>query len=463
MKHLIIGLLIVFALFQLFGLVWSASGPRHSETLSRLMEAPPRNLLDPNHNGYLYLLGFAAGSSLDPVKIGYEIWVENQHPSGSAAFNYDKPGRSDLRLALSPDQAFPAWHVENPLKAFRTEEVRARLSSGHNQVFVNRYERWLTMKFEDWGFGRPGIARYEEIFLAHRLYLADGFSRHTTIGVERLQKDLLAWRLVLRHASTIAMKVAAQIAIWDDLSLASFLLSQHHVDKSTLSALSLVVSPLTQDEYALRWPMQHQFTLDINGAGPSIMNSAMRSDESDPGRGWFSHAARLSEQAFDKIERPMARSLFGLPSLRPQSWDGYAVFYDTLIRASLAGQENTTGAQNVPHLTDRSFLDKLFNPIHFEPDWGSFKHQLIETDARLRLASLQIALRRPSPQPAIPTRLAEIGSGYYDPFTGLPMLWSPTQRKIYSVGKDRLDDGGDNSFDISVPAVISVAASTTIR
>ena len=36
------------------------------------------------------------------------------------------------------------------------------------------------------------------------------------------------------------------------------------------------------------------------------------------------------------------------------------------------------------------------------------------------------------------------------------MLWSPTQQKIYSVGKDRYDDGGDPSFDISVPAIVSL-------
>jgi hypothetical protein len=31
------------------------------------------------------------------------------------------------------------------------------------------------------------------------------------------------------------------------------------------------------------------------------------------------------------------------------------------------------------------------------------------------------------------------------------MLWSATREKIYSVGKDGLDDGGESSFDISVP------------
>jgi hypothetical protein len=40
---------------------------------------------------------------------------------------------------------------------------------------------------------------------------------------------------------------------------------------------------------------------------------------------------------------------------------------------------------------------------------------------------------------------------YFDPFTGFPMLWSPTQKRLYSVGKDGLDDGGDPTFDISVP------------
>ncbi|HKO30250.1 MAG TPA: hypothetical protein VJU54_03870, partial [Nitrospiraceae bacterium] len=78
-----------------------------------------------------------------------------------------------------------------------------------------------------------------------------------------------------------------------------------------------------------------------------------------------------------------------------------------------------------------------------------------ELDARLRLASLQIALRHPSAQTTVPNQLAQVGLSYYDPFSGLPMLWSPTQQKIYSVGKDRFDDGGDTSFDISVPAIVS--------
>jgi hypothetical protein len=77
---------------------------------------------------------------------------------------------------------------------------------------------------------------------------------------------------------------------------------------------------------------------------------------------------------------------------------------------------------------------------------------------RLRLASLQIVLRHSSAQTTVPNRLAQVGSSYYDPFSGLPMLWSPMQQKIYSVEKDRYEDGADASFDISVPAAVSPAA-----
>jgi hypothetical protein len=101
-------------------------------------------------------------------------------------------------------------------------------------------------------------------------------------------------------------------------------------------------------------------------------------------------------------------------------------------------------------------VETLVSPNPFEPDWDPFHYQLRETDARLRLASLQVVLRRPSAQTTVPNRLAQVGSSYYDPFSGLPMLWSPTQQKIYSVGKDRYDDGGEASFDISVPAIVAL-------
>lgn len=133
----------------------------------------------------------------------------------------------------------------------------------------------------------------------------------------------------------------------------------------------------------------------------------------------------------------------------------YATYYDAMIHATEAGQSTLPTIHELAGTSRNGILENFVSPNSFEPDWDPFQYQLRETDARLRLASLQAVLQRPSPQSTVPNRLAQVGSAYYDPFSGLPMLWSPTQQKIYSVGKDRYDDGGDPTFDISVSASVS--------
>ena len=134
----------------------------------------------------------------------------------------------------------------------------------------------------------------------------------------------------------------------------------------------------------------------------------------------------------------------------------YATYYDAMIHTEETGQSTLPKLYELAGTARQGIVESLVSPNSFEPDWDPFHYQLRETDARLRLASLQVVLRRPSAQTTVPNRLAQVGSSYYDPFSGLPMLWSPTQQKIYSVGKDRYDDGGDVSFDISVPAIVSL-------
>ena len=75
----------------------------------------------------------------------------------------------------------------------------------------------------------------------------------------------------------------------------------------------------------------------------------------------------------------------------------------------------------------------------------------METDARLRLVGLQVRLRTPSQDSSLVTRIAQAGPGFYDPFTELPMLINATRGVLYSVGMDHKDDGGDSTFDVSVP------------
>ena len=457
MKHLIISVVVLWALFQISSLIWSSKGQPPSATFTRLLEPPQHRLVDPYENGYFYLLGFAAAASLDPAKVGHEIWLETTAAQSAREFDYDKPGRSELQIQLPVEEVLPSWNSENPMSEFRNLNARFQTVTGRDHTLLARYERWLAMPFEDMGFGHQGTPRFVEMFVAHRLYIANGFSRQTALGMQRLKKDIYMWRSVLRDATTIATKVMAEIVITDDLRLLSTLLSQPAVDKTVLAMTPNIAPPLTAAESSLRWPLQHQFTLGVQGDHTSELTTERQTESLDAQGKWLANTARLPEQAFRQIAHPHGRSFLGVPLQTRETWEMYATYYDAMMHAAEAGQSTLPKLHELTGTARQGILESLISPTPFEPDWDPFRYQLRETDTRLRLASLQVVLRRPGAQTTVPNRLAQVGSSYYDPFSGLPMLWSPTQQKIYSVGKDRYDDGGDAGFDISVPAILSLA------
>jgi len=458
MKHAIIIIVVIWAFFQLSSLIWSSKGQPPSATFTRLLEPPQHRLATPYENGYFYLLGFAADASLDPAKVGHEMWLENIATPGASDFNYDMPGRSALQIQLPMEQTVPSWSSKNPGSEFRNSHSRLQTMTFRDHTLLTRYEHWLSMPFEDMGFGHQGTPRFVEIFVGHRLYVTDGFSRQTALGMQRLTKDMHMWRSVLRDATTIATKVMAQVVITDDLRLLSTLLSQPTVNKTVLAMIPNIAPPLTAAESSLRWPLQHQFILGVRGESTGELTTEGQTESLDTQEQWLASAAGLPKQAFRQIAHPLERSFLGIPLQTRETWEMYATYYDAMIHAAETGQSSLPKLHELAGTARQGIVERLVNPNSFEPDWDSFHYQLRETDARLRLASLQVVLRRPSAQNTVPNRLAQVGSSYYDPFSGLPMLWSPTQQKIYSVGKDRYDDGGDSSFDISVPAIVTLTS-----
>jgi hypothetical protein len=174
-------------------------------------------------------------------------------------------------------------------------------------------------------------------------------------------------------------------------------------------------------------------------------------DEAVRNQEWLARKARLTPDAFRRVQHPPLATLFETAVEAQRVWDTYAMYYDLAIMASETVHSPLPRLRDVARSSRRTLLEAILSPLEFEPDWDVFSVRLMETDAKLRLASLQILLRRPSPSTTIPSRLAEVGPRYYDPFTGLPMLWSDQQARVYSVGRDRLDDGGDPHFDLAVP------------
>ena len=452
MKHLAIAAVILWAAFHFGGMFFSSDDRATEAALGRLSEAPQRTIENPYRNGYFYLFGLTAAASLDAAKTGYEIWVDETKDARHAELAERRATRADLVYAVPLETTASSWESDDPLSEFRKKDTPLHAACSQYRVLLSRYERWIGLPFDDWGFAHRTTPLGPDIVAIHRLYVAEGFSNSTMEGVERLHRDLHLWRTVLREAKTIGTKILAQIVIRDDLQLLSRVLAKPTVDKAILTMGLQLTLPLSAAEYSLRWPIRHQVAVAMKDRTTGLRH------ETDQERRrlyeeWLSRMGRLPGDAFNGIIHPPARTTTG--NLQwGQGSSVYAVYYDAIINASESHVKRLPGMQEVIGTLHRGMFEGVVNSRPVEPDWELFHGQLTETDTRLRLASLQIQLRHPSPQTAVPTRLAEVGSQYFDPFTGLPMLWSPTQQKLYSVGKDRLDDGGDPTFDISVPAVV---------
>ncbi len=456
MRNVIIGLCIVGLFFEVSGLIWSSKKDKPSETFLKLTDPLTHAIENPLENGYFLLLGLASASGANPVQTGYEIWLESEAQQAQHGFDFDKPGRSDLRIPVGTDQVLPEWNADNPLEEFQRRDALFRTSATRYRTLLLRYEQWLHMRFEDWGYARMGVPRVEELLGTHRLYIAEGFAQQTRLGIERLESDVARWRMVLREARTLPMKVLAEVMLEDDVHLLSRMVSQPTLDRSLLTRGLPLLKPLTRGEYSLRWPVQSEFVLGYRREQQAEQNLIPQEIADAPAVESLAHAARLQPDLFRTIAHPKIRRVFGMSSASQRTWDTYATFYDATIKAADSVHSPLPKLHDVARHSSLTLLERMANPLEFEPNWEPFSQRLVETDARLRLASLQILLRNPASTVAIPNRLAEVGSMYFDPFTGFPMLWSPTQKKLYSVGKDRLDDGGDPTFDISVPLTASM-------
>ena len=461
MRNMIISVCIIGLFLELSGLIWSAKKEAPSEAFVRLSAQPVRSIERPLENGYFLLLGMAASQGTNPLQIGYDIWLEAGTRPTEDGYNLDKPGRTELRLPVNFDRVVPEWHAADPVPEFQHQEASFRPLVQLYAPLVARYEQWLHMRFEDWGYGHAGAPRAEELIAAHRLFIASGFGDQIKTGLDRLTLDIGKWRAVLHDARTLPIKMLATVMIEDDVELLSRILSQNTVDKHVLIHAPKLLQSLNATEYSLRWPIQNEFMMGYQRSRMEAVHGSRPAQTDPPTLATVVALAHLPSNAFQKVSHPKSLTEFGFSASGQRTWDAYASYYDATIKTAETIHSPLPRLHDIARHSNRTFLERLADPMEFEPQWEPFSQRLVETDARLRLVSLQILMRKPTATVTIPTRLAEVGSMYFDPFTGLPMLWSPTQKKLYSVGKDRLDDGGDPSFDISVPLPLVAASAAS--
>lgn len=413
------------------GLAWMVMEVPPSAVYQSLTTNPPRALADSRKNGYLLLLGFDASAERDPVQAGYERKVEGSELQAASACMVGDEGKGMTTAGASANVVRGWFTSADPVAQLKRQVEAVRSWAAQESVALRRYQQWLSMPFEDVGYGQILSPNCAHILLVHRLYLAEGFAEDLSTGLERLETDMGSWRAVLGQSKTLMVKMLAATAVQDDVAIASGLLTRQDLDGTAIGRLGKIVRPLDQVELSLRWPMQSHFV-------------------------WATKTVTTSLKNDKASERPFHVALVAAMPLPVQRRsNAYADYYDAASKAVAEGRyTNLPQPSSFIRTPAVSALDYLANPIEHIigieplPSWDPYVGRMVETDARLRLASLQVWIRRGPQEGNLLTRLAQAGQTHYDPFTGLPMLVNQQSGVMYSVGQDGKDQEGDLKRDV---------------
>lgn len=427
----------------MLAIVWMVMEESPTQHYQGLTSGPQRQITDPKKNGFLLLMGFDAPSGTDPLQAGYERKVTEHDVASSRSCMLGQEAKGGSGTGASSNVIDGWFKGADPLTQLKGQPETVRSLVAQEATSLARYQQWMPMSFDDWGFGQILSPNCPHILLTHRLFLLDGFNQDTAVGINRLEKDMEAWRSALGQSKTLMVKMMAATAVQDDVALTSALLMRPETDSATINRLAKVVRPLDQLELSVRWPMQSHFIWATGNV-----------------------AADLKKDRTE--ERPFHVSVAAAMPLPVQRRaNAYAEYYDAANKAVAEGRYvNLPKASQFLRTSASNLFDYWANPIEHVigieplPSWDPYVGRMVETDAQLRLASLQVWVRRGPSDGDVLGRLAKAGQAYYDPFTGLPMLVNQPKRLLYSVGRDGKDQEGDRHLDVvvAIPSVQSAAA-----
>ncbi|HEX5647563.1 MAG TPA: tetratricopeptide repeat protein [Nitrospira sp.] len=445
----LIGLVVLAGLFTglavgAVGLIWVIMEEPPSSTYGSMTTSPQRTLSDLRKNGYLVLLGFDASMDQDPIQAGFERKPDGKDADRALACLGGSGGDTSAGQSNASAKVLNGWFKEsNPIERFTSH--RRMIEGWVSQAggALSRYQQWHRLSFEDWGYGQAMSPPCAAITFAQHLYMAEGFAQGVDAGVDRIERDIEAWRIVLSQARTLPVKTLALQILDDDIAVVSGLLVQPDVEGKYLGRLARMVRPLDQNERSLRWPMQSE-----------LVSAAKTFD-----------AKLKAEKGEEQTVLAAIASMLPLPEQR--RLNRYADYYETSYRAAGEGRHGALPKwSEYIHFPAKTVLDYFTNPIEnvvgLEPlaPWDLYNGLVIDTDAHLRLASLQAWIRRGPQDAELLPRIAKAGQNFYDPYTGLPMLVNLKKGVLYSVGRDGKDQDADPQADIvaAIPVNHAVAA-----
>jgi len=431
------------------GLTWLVMEEKPSPAFQSLTTTPQRAMLDSSKNGYLLLLGFEADAAADPVQAGYERKPDHKDGEMASVCLGGDEGMAGANQQNASASVAQGWYRSaDPTGQFKVQADSLKGWMSQANTSVARYRQWLKMPFEDWGHGQAVTPPCAAILFAHRLHVAEGFNQgaNTEGGVERLESDMEVWRTTLGQAKTLPVKMMALQAINDDIAVASGLLVKPDFDGKALPRITKMLRPLDPVESSMRWPMQSQLVLATK-----------------------SYETQLDADRGEDV--PFHVRVAGmLPLPKQRRFNDYAEYYEASYKTAGEGRYGAMPKRStyIKHPAN-GFMDYLTNPIENIigvdplPAWDHYNGLVIDTDAHLRLASLQAWLRRGPQDADLLARIAKAGQRLYDPYTGLPMLVNLKRGVMYSVGHDGKDQDADPQQDVVVSIPLNQSATIAAK
>lgn len=417
------------------GVVWLGMEEKPSKPYLDLISAQPHSSADVKRSGYALFLGLGAPDVKDPVQAGAELYASGDSQADLEACASAAQSSSDKSSSVA--STLGSWFREpHPSSTFGAKASTLKDWTSEAATGIGRYRQWAGLPFEDAGYGQVSGPNCARVLFVHRLHVAEGFTQSLDQGIDRVEADLTHWRSVLRKARTLGVKMLAVAAVNDDLRVISGLIASPEFDAKHLQRLTKATVPLDQAEISMRWPMQSQFVVQ-----KKLIDEALKSERTHD-RPWY------------------VTGIAAMPVPRQRLLNDYAEYYEALIKTAETSREKFVAPNLYAriHAPAQGTLDYLSNPIsnvvgvETGPAWETHVGQVRETDALLRLVSLQAWLRKTAPEGMgdVKARVAKAGQNFYDPFTGFPMLINLSRGRLYSVGMNGKDDDASPDLDVSV-------------
>lgn len=351
---------------SLIAATWLAMEQKPNEAFLELTQAPPRAAEEPTRNGYFLLLGFGASESVDPLKAGYAEWKTAERDHTRQCFDQPLGTRAPVSF-VSDTRTLALWfQSQDPVGEFMRERGLVQRWVAQHHVLMGRYRDWLAMPFEDRGYGNFASPDCAQVLTAHRLYLAGGFAHRAADGMDRLEKDLIAWRNVLARSKTMATKLLAAQVVKEDVTILAAVVGHGSSEVGALPRFAHLIRPFDQVERSLRWPMQNELLLEVRRVASGLPEP--RHEEPD----W------------------LTSMVTHLPVPKQRTLNAHADYYAALIHTPDQAGQTLPDPYTFTNSPAQDAIDYFVNPVdnlllsHDHQSWQHEASVLSDADKRLR-------------------------------------------------------------------------------